>query len=138
MCNLHLSYCKLLNKIKFISAWLLGIPHLSLCSVTFCWLLFFIHVVYYLKSIWMYIKFEFWNSVKQTWLGWPTTQFYPGFKDFRNRTFSAKRKSQANQDKLVTLILTQSSIQVKFWLMDVFYSLLSLEMLINNCPEYFK
>lgn len=64
----------------------------------------------------MHITFELWNLMKPSWLRWPIIQVCPGLRDFqKHRTFTAKTgKSQANQDKLVTLILKQSGTQIKF------------------------
>lgn len=63
--------------------------------------------------------------MKQSWLRWPIIQVCPGLRDFqKHRTFTAKtEKSQANQDKLVTLILKQSGTQIKFnkWICCVSY-----------------
>lgn len=60
------SYCKLLNKIKLVSAWLLGIL-ICLCSVPF-WITFYLHVAHYLKSVQVHVEFELWDLVGPLWL----------------------------------------------------------------------
>lgn len=70
--------------------------------------------------------------MKQSWLGWPTIQFVQvwGISGKTRRSVLKPRKSQANQDKLITLILIYSGTQIKSFQVGVFYISVSFGMWI--------
>lgn len=72
--------------------------------------------------------------MKQSWLGWPTVQFVQvwGISGKTRRPVLKPRKSQANQDKLITLILIYSGTQIKSFQVGVFYISVSFGMWIIN------
>lgn len=106
MYNLNLSYCKLLNKIKLFL--LNCLAYSFVCSITFHWLLFSYMwwIIRRLLGCVLNLSCETrWNSLKE---GDHPSRFA------QNRDFQEHRtlvlileKSQANQDKLVTLILNR-------------------------------